>query len=833
MGSVPTEAEILSAARRLIDAGVAVHLLHRRSKRPVGEHWQTAPVHTYETFAAAYRSGMNIGVRPGEPSHTAAGYLHTIDLDIRKPEMAEEAWGAVLKVWPEARDAPFVISGSGGESRHLYLVTDKPFRSLTLAKSEGFDMVFDEEKGREVKKRHWEVSLFGAPKQLVLPPSVHDKTGERYVWGREIEWDLLELGVGPIVPSERIAAWGAADDDLTLDDDDDGLMALARAEPMGLTEAEVDETLRDLPEDWVEDHDLWVQVGMALHHEFGGSQVGFEKWCEWARRSEKFDLKDSKYRWSKSFKETHRRPVRMATLIKAAGDHRLASAHADLDDLIGEPQQQTTALTVVPQADDLLAELLGDIRSPVAPGASVRQQLVYDPEWRSYLHRSDEGQTKPTLHNVKLIVRNDPRMRGIVALNQFSQEIVLIRSPKRSKLQKESPKPLVQLDGDVWKVHDKTNGDVWSDSHDAGLRAVLEAPERQGGYGIKVSQRDMKDAVDLCAQEAAFHPVRDYLNSTSWDGIPRVERLFIDYVGSPDDAYHRQAAMLWLVGAVTRIFEPGHKFDFVPFMRGLQGKRKSTFFQVLAKQWFAELDGDFHDKKAMVEQMQGAWIIEMPELQGFSKAEVTTIKGFISRQRDKVRLSYDRRAKLFARQCVFGGTTNEDEVLRDSTGGRRFWPVDCWVDEIDITRLEANVDQIWAEALVLYRRWREEAGPTAMLPLYIRGEAAQQIARTKQESARQQGVDEVLAARIEDWLSQPIGSDLGLDTLEGEEPQFRTSICLPQIWVEMMGRDIDAYADRDQQLLSRAIRKVEGWAFSGGRPHFKGYGRQREFKKLV
>ena len=100
------------------------------------------------------------------------------------------------------------------------------------------------------------------------------------------------------------------------------------------------------------------------------------------------------------------------------------------------------------------------------------------------------------------------------------------------------------------------------------------------------------------------------------------------------------------------------------------------------------------------------------------------------------------------------------------------------------------------------------------------------------ESARQQGVDEVVAGRIEEWLSQPIGSELGLDTLEGEEPRFRTTICLPQIWVEMMGRDLHAYSDRDQQMLSRAIRKVEGWAYSGGKRRFAHYGNQRFYKKI-
>lgn len=837
MGSVPTESEVLSAAKRYIENGLAVHWLHRRAKNPVGKDWQNAPVHTLETLTAEYRTGYNIGIRPGEHSHTPAGYLHVFDLDIRKPELAAEAWAVLLKRWPQARSAPYVISGSRdetgavAESRHVYVITPAPLRSMTLGHSEGFSMVFDPKKGRDVKKWDWSVDLFGAPRQAVLPPSVHPDSGENYIWGREFDWDLLELGVGPVVSAELVESWGAREDDLNLDDDDD-LMALARSAPMGLSETEIESTLADLPEDWIEDHDLWVQAGMALHHEYGGSQIGFEKWCQWARQSEKFDLKDHKTRW-KSFKGRGT-PVRMATLIKAAGENRLAVAHADFDDLLGDvaiPMSGQNALTVVStDVDDDLADLLGPTDS-IAPGASGLSDIVVDPEWRSHFHRNEEGQLKSTLHNIKLIMRNDSRMRNVLAMNEFTQDVVIMKTPPAFKLKKSSPKPIVQLDSGIWKITDIVNGRMWSDSHAAAVRAMIEAPERQGGYGVSAKKMDMVDALDIVAHERSFHPVRDYLNSLKWDGVSRAERLWIDYVGAPDDNYHREAAQLWLLGAVTRVFEPGHKFDFVPILEGVQGKRKSTFFRIMARDWFAELEGDFHDTQGMVEKMQGAWIMEIPELQQFGKAEITIIKGFISRQTDKVRLAYRRNASEFHRQCVFGGSTNEDEYLRDATGGRRFWPIACQANEIDTDKLIENVDQIWAEVVVVYRQWRENLGPHSTLPLYMKNEASIDTAMRLQESRRQQGSDEVLAARIEEWLSQPIGSDLGLDDLDGEEPEYRETTCLIEIWDKMMGKDINTYSDRDQQLLSRAMRKIPGWKTSGERKPIGGYGRQRIYIK--
>lgn len=834
MGSAPDEAEVLPVAQAFASRGVSIHWLNRRSKAPVDAGWTTTPTQTPEQLAASYRRGANIGLRPGEWSLTPHGYLHVIDMDIRDATQADDAFAELQRLWPSYQAAPFVISGSGGASRHFYFFTDKPFGSMKLARSAGSTVVHDARLGRDVKKAHWEIELYGTRKQIAVPPSVHPDTGDNYRWGRKIDWDLLDLGVGPIIPSETVVSWGAASDHDNAEDDDD-LMATLKAEPMGLSEAKIDEILAGIPNDDL-DYDDFLEVGMALAHEYQGSSDGYEKWVEWSRQSAKFDLATCKSKW-RSFKG-RRNPVRMATLIAKSGLNRLEQAHADLDllDDTDDLLASSTALTVIDTAalDAEVADLLADqpVQS-ITPGVSGRPVLTYDPEWRSHFHRNEEGTLKTTLHNVRLIMRNDARLRGVIALNEFTQEQVVLKTPGRMKLKKESPKPIVQLEGRIWALRDPINGSLWSDSHSNSVRAVIEAPERQGGYAIKPSKSDVDAAADIVAQENSFHPVRDYLNGLRWDGIPRLARLWIDYVGAPDDDYHREAALLWALGAVTRIFEPGHKFDFVPILEGIQGKRKSTFFRVMAKDWFAELEGDFHDTKGMVEKMQGAWILEIPELSGFSKAEVTIIKGFVSRQVDKVRLSYGRRATEFFRQCVFGGTTNEDEYLRDATGGRRFWPVRCSDLDIDIDRLRREVDQLWAEAVALYHQWRAEAGPKAALPLYMKNDLAVGQAKRLQEARRQSGADDALAGRIEAWLESPIGSEMGdIDALTDEPPVYRDRICLMQVWSEMMGRDINFYDEREAQKLSRAIRKIPGWTTNGDKEMFAGYGRQRAYFKI-
>ena len=842
MAAVPSENVILSAARPLVEAGVALHWLRRREKAPIEDKWSTAAVHTLESLTAAYRSGSNIGVRLGEPSRVPGGYLYLLDFDIRDAALVGEALAALRQLWPDAESAPFVVSGSGGESRHFYFVSPGLFRSRKLLRSAGFSFVFDEKKQREVKKFDWEIELYGTGKQVVLPPSIHPVTGEPYVWGRSIDFDLLNFGIGPILSAEKVESWGVSEDDLALDDSDD-LFSLVRTSPMGLSDDVIDQTLADLPDWWVEDRDTWLQVGQALSHEHEGSQIGFERWCEWSKRSSKYDVQDQKTVW-KSFKGA-KNPVRMATLIKAAGDHRLAQAHADLESLLApDPTDPTdlfdeptpgTSLALIP--DDIAALLgptdAGDLSDLIdtspSPASPPKPEIVVDPDWRSWLQRNEEGVIKPTLPNVQLIVRNDIRTRGIIAFNKFTQDVVLIRSPGSKSLKKASPKPIRQLDGEIWEVRDAINGDLWTDSHDHAVRAILEAPERQGGYGLKTSDRDMKAAVDMVAHENAFHPVRDYLESVEWDGTPRVERLFIDYLGSPDTAYHRATARLALLGAVTRIFEPGHKFDFVPILEGVQGKRKSTFIEILACNWFAELEGDLHDRKQLVEKMQGSWIMEIPELQGFNKAEVTTIKGFVSARSDKVRLAYGRRATVFLRQQVFWGSTNDSEYLRDASGGRRFWPVHCTIDEIDTERLKREVNQLWAEAVVLYRELRRKTN-SDVLPLYLVDEETRTEASLIQESRRAESAEEGLAGRIEHWVNKPIGSELGFDEVDGDAPQFRDQVCVRDVWIDLLGRDEAQLDQRHIQVVSKALQSIPGW-YAAGRKTTAKYGRQRVIRR--
>lgn len=823
----------LSAIEPLRAAGFALHWLHPRQKRPIGERWQEAPFHSLSDLISSHRTGNNLGTRLGDASFTAAGYLHVLDMDIRVPDLADECWIALRKLLGDVVDTlPCVQSGSGGESRHLYLVTDKPFFSKRLAVSEGKHRrdTTDAKTGeaKQVWSYDWEIELFGTGKQVAMPPSIHPDTGKPYVWVREFDFKLLDLGMGPEIASSVIESLGAVNTTT---------YAFETREPLdfkdGQLEAELDLiSISDLH------YDDWIRFGQALHHQFGGSDAGWKLWLQHTKRSTKYDKDDrtmrKKYR---SFGRYRGQPVTMATVRQWAQDARAATWKDAFDDLDDDSADAG-------ESDDPFADILGGAAPSPAPAATepaakakvtdvLDDDYVHEVDWTSLLDLNEDGVIKPTLHNVELIVRHDPRLVGLPQLNEFTQETVQRTPPgQKAKRRSKAPKQTRQLEGRIWDVEDTLNGELWSDDRDFAIRSIVEAPKTQGGYGVKLTDRDLKAAVVMAASSNCFHPVREYLSSVTWDGVPRVDQLWIDYVKAPDDAYHRSVARIMMVAAVTRIFEPGHKFDFATILEGLQGKRKSTLIKVLGRSWFAELDGDFHDAKQMIELMQGSWLMEIPELTGFGRADVRAIKAFISRQKDRARLAYARRAGEFPRQCIFIGSTNDREYLKDDTGGRRFWPVECRLgehQEIDTDLLEQNVDQLWAEAVAVYRSMREVQA-RGTLPLYLVDADARVIATRLQESRRQESSDDVLVGQIAEWLDRPVNNG-GFDEELGDGRTLRHESCTAQIWVECLGKDLGGFRHTEQGIVNRAMRRVPGWGMSDtiSQQRFAVYGKQRVY----
>lgn len=814
------DTQMLSTARELSDIGMSLHWLHRKQKRPKGDDWQNRAFQNFGQLSSGFVSHDNLGVRLGEPSHMVDGsYLHVIDADIRVPALREEALAALHELLGNTDALPMVRSGSGGESFHLYFVSDKPFRSKKLAQSDG------KFRGPEGSwHRDWELELFGTGKQVVLPPSIHP-CGKPYRWEREFDEFTLQFDDSYQISSDVLARLAVPDD---------ATYEYETVSPLDFKAGRMESLLDDLPVSDL-DYDDWIRLGQALHHQLGGTEEGFQLWLKHTERSEKHDHKPATVRtmrmkW-RSFGKYRGRPVTMATISQWASEARLDALADEFDEL--EDLEDDS----VPAQFDHLFDSDSTVDAGSGDGDTVRGKDTSDsdesdpftPEpglkWQSLLDLTEKGGLKDTLHNVTLIIENDSRTKGVIRYNSFAEKLVQ-HQPVGTKKRKREAKPTLQLTGSTWTLRDSINGDHWDDKRDTLLRRILEAPTTQGGYGFKVSKMNLGDAITNVGVTNSFHPVRDYLKAVKWDGKQRMETLFIDYIKTPDNSYYRSIARLFLIAAVARVFEPAMKFDYVPIIEGMQGRRKSTFIKVLGKHWSSELDGDFADDRAMIEKMLGSWISELPELSAFNKAEVNHIKAFVSRQEDRARLAYDRRVTIFQRQCVFMGSTNDRKYLKDETGGRRFWPVECNMtmnEEIDTERLELEIDQIWAEAYQAYLAMRV-AHPHGTLPLYLRDKKAVQMALALQESRRVENATDNIRGIIEEWLDRPMFSG---DIADGE-PKQHDRTCAMQLWVECFKGDMKNFPYQNQTAINKALRSMTGWTESGQK-RFKVYGAQKAY----
>lgn len=335
-----------------------------------------------------------------------------------------------------------------------------------------------------------------------------------------------------------------------------------------------------------------------------------------------------------------------------------------------------------PDANDVLQKGgRAEIAKILAPVAI--EQAPHDPEaWKRQLLYNDRG-IKRVLANAITIFTQSPAWHEVLSWNDFRSRIEITFAPPWGE--NEMPKGGVAAN-------------LWGDADDVRAQAWLER-----NYDLSLSPGAISGALRVAAERNRYHPVREYLQDLRWDGTPRLRALFRDYFQAEASPYLDLVSLWWPVSAVARVFAPGCKVDSMIILEGEQGAGKSSALATLAvrKEWFLD-SAIMVGEKDGYDILRGKWIIEFAELDSWRRADQGRLKQYITQASDSYRAAYGRHSADHLRQCVFAGTTNEDVYLEDPTGSRRFYPIRCGA--IQLERLYADRDQLWAEALHFYRQ---------------------------------------------------------------------------------------------------------------------------------
>lgn len=429
-----------------------------------------------------------------------------------------------------------------------------------------------------------------------------------------------------------------------------------------------------------------------------------------------------------------------------------------------------------------------------------------DTGWISKLALDGNGLIKKTINNAVLILENDPRLKGKIAIDTFASQGVAMGALPWNSCDEQRP---------------------WSDNDDANYANYMEQY-----YDIK-GRELLSQALIITSGRHEFSNVKKYLTGLKWDGQKRLETLLSDYLGAEDSPYTRAVMRKTLCAAVARALNDMVKFDNMPIITGPQGIGKSTFLRTLGKSWFSDSLTTFEGKDA-AELIQGMWIVEVGELTAMSKQETNMVKQFLSKVDDIYRVPYGRRTGRYPRRCVFFGTSNESEFLKDNTGNRRFWPIDAGVIEPVKSvwdDLPDEVDQIWAEAYMYYL-----LGEKLFLPKEIEEMAESTQEHHSDSSAIDGIIKDYLDTMVpENWLQMSVQQrKMFLNGNAHTEGALvcMDRVCIAQIWVEALNGDLKHLKAQNKNEISGVLRKIRGWEKGKNSIRCGPYGVQKGYQRV-
>ncbi len=399
-------------------------------------------------------------------------------------------------------------------------------------------------------------------------------------------------------------------------------------------------------------YDVWIRFGYALWRASGGSDIGQDIWDEWSKKSDKYDAIEQDAAWTRIGRAIERSSA--PRTIGAGTIFFYAMSNGWVRPALGLFEPKTE-----------IPDFVGAF------------------QWQAGLAVSAKGIPQRTLRNTLVALRNAYEWRDVFAWNEFSNRITLRREMPTG--------PAYGVPRELTEV-DISNTTDWMQRQDIVIGSAISL-----------------EAIRTVSEESRYHPVREYLDSLEWDGIERINHWLSDHMGCEDTALHHAFGSRWLIGLVARVMDPGCQMDTALILESRQGLKKSSALRALAEPWFTDHLPDLTHKDAQ-EQLQGVWLVELAELSSLNRAETHKVKSFLTTRFDRFRPSYGKIALDHPRQCGFAGTINpgSNGYLRDETGARRFWTVECGVEwddrqQVDIDGLKAVRDQLWAEATFRFR----------------------------------------------------------------------------------------------------------------------------------
>jgi predicted P-loop ATPase len=402
---------------------------------------------------------------------------------------------------------------------------------------------------------------------------------------------------------------------------------------------------------------------------------------------------------------------------------------------------------------------VGDKKIIQLPRKKERSGFLPDrPDWIALCILGSTGQPIPDLANTLIALRHDPLLLNCFAFDEMLRATILVS----------------ELPGKEWETRRLiTDNDV----------SVVQEYLQLRGLP-RVSQAIVSQAIDTRGTEASFHPIRNYLESLEWDGVPRLPTWLTIYLDADPSLYAAGIGTMALLSMVARVFQPGCKCDYALVLEGPQGTGKSKACQILGGDYYSDSLPDVTSGKDVSQHLAGKWLIEVAEMSALSRAEAAALKAFLTRQDERYRPPYGRKEVIEPRQCVFIGTTNKTAYLKDETGNRRFWPVK--VGKIQADALADDRDKLFAEAVHFFHSGAQWWPDAAFEKQHI---TPQQDARFESD-VWEETIADYLSAKDRVLVGEVARDCLGIQTgRTGRAEQNRITTILERIGWKRLPKD--------------------------------------------